>query len=503
MKKLLKGLLLMLSLIFLLISCGNSKEEKVAGDKVMKVGMSFNLPTLDPHQDFNGWMTSVYGVTETLFKIEDDLSISGLLAKEYENNGNTWKIVLKDGLKFSNGNAITSQIVVDNLKRLGASGARFKDFAEHEYNVIDDKVFEITTKAINPTLLNELAAPEMGIIDIEASKDFNTTVVASGPFVVDTFVPNGNITVKRNENYWNGSVKLAGVEFIYFQDPNGKQLALQNGEIDTYYDVRTEANEIFGSDPNYVITRVAGTRIQFMILNEKRLDSDVRKAVNMAINKDKISEFLKGILTKTSAPFSEKAAYGKAKDTPHNVSEAKKILEGKGYTLNKDGYYEKNGKVLEVNIAYYAARSLDVTATLMLEQLKEVGIKAILSVYEDPDATYIATGDFDLALYSMIADKAGDPYYFISSTVKEGSYYDVGGFNDDEAEKMINELKTESNPEKRAKLANEILQKVMDDNAFTYIGIFSRSMVYRKGISNLSENNPFDFYLVNANTNME
>ncbi|MBP0967994.1 MAG: hypothetical protein J5722_10185, partial [Oscillospiraceae bacterium] len=57
----------------------------------------------------------------------------------------------------------------------------------------------------------------------------------------------------------------------------------------------------------------------------------------------------------------------------------------------------------------------ETVAVLMQDQLKNVGIKATLVVQEDPDAGYVATGDYDMALYCMIADTGGDPYYCVDA----------------------------------------------------------------------------------------
>lgn len=472
-------------------------------DKSIRIGVSFAYPSLDSHKEYYAWYTQIYGITETLFRIKEDLSTEPWLAESATQDGTVWTIILKDNIMFSNGNPIDSDTVIRNLERLSNENSRYEYLKDYTLTAVDGKTFTIDTKVSNPTLINELASPETAILDTEHITDFDNAIIGSGPFVIDEFIPYGNVSVKSNENYWNGEVKLDGATFIYLQDASAKQLAMQNGEIDMYSDLSVEAGEIFALDDAYVVNKVAGTRLQFMIFNHNRIAPNIREAINKSIDKDMIAGFLKGILTKTSSPFSEAAAYGKAKDKAPDIEGAKKLIEADGYVMGDSGFYEKDGQRLSLNLAYYTARSLDVTATLLYEQLKNVGIELTLSVYEDPDATYIKTSDFDLALYSMIADKAGDPYYFIKSTLKDGAYFDVGGFSDEKMEEMIEELAIEEDKAKRAELANAILQIAMDNDAFNYIGLFERSMVYRKGISGISENNPFDFYLLNQNTDIE
>ena len=112
---------------------------------------------------------------------------------------------------------------------ISASAAYLADF---EYKATSDAVFTITTPEVYPTMLNELATPELAILDLDASKDIDNAPVATGPFVVKSFVPESTVEVSRNENYWGGDVKLDGAVFYYMPDDESKLMAMQNGEID-------------------------------------------------------------------------------------------------------------------------------------------------------------------------------------------------------------------------------------------------------------------------------
>ena len=341
-------------------------------------------------------------------------------------------------------------------------------------------------------------------MDLDATTDFDNAPICTGPFVISKFQPEGDVEVTKNPSYWGGDVKLDGAVFYYMQEDDPKLLAMQSGEIDCYNSVSSAALEVYKADPDqYNVVSIPGARLQFYILNEKTLDDAVREAVNLTVDKEKIASYLSGTVSAAVGPFNANAAYGKVTVPAVDAAKAKSVLEADGYTLGSDGIYEKGGKKLSINIAYYAARSLDTIALLIQEQLKEVGIDSTLTVEEDPDATYIATGDFDLALYCMIADKSGDPLYFIDSTLKQGAYYDCGGFDDAHCEELIEQLRYETDTAKRASLANEIVQIAIDDNAFGYVGLFNSTTVLRKGVSGFAENIPFDFYGIDANTDIQ
>ncbi len=431
-------------------------------------------------------------------------SVQPVLAEKCEANGNEWIITLKDGIKFSNGNPVTSAMVIKNIQRLASVNERFSYFGEYTYKYVDDKTFSIFCPEVYPILPNDLASPEFGILDLDSITDFDKAIIGTGPFVIKEFVPEGDVTVEKNANYWGGEVKLDGAKFFYMQEDEPKLMAMQSGEIQGYDSVTADAYEIFKQDPSkYALTDIPGTRLQFYILNKNRLSDNVRKAINGTVDKQAIADYLKGTVSPAVGPFNTSAAYGKVNGVQKiDAAAAKALIEQDGYTMGASGIYEKDGQPLKINIAYYAARSLDTLATLIQSQLKAIGIDSTLTVEEDPDATYIKTGDFDLALYCMISDKSGDPYYFIDSTLREGAYYDCGGFSSDECEALINQLEHETDVAKRAELANQIIQIAIDDNAFGYVGLFNKITCLQPGITGYANTNPFDFYAISANTDI-
>lgn len=506
MKKRLTALALAALMLLSLAACGTAPDNDAGNEqKILRLAASFAYPSLDAHKEYYGWYTSNYGITETLFRIDDNSVIQPLLAEKAEasEDGLTWTVTLKDGVRFSNGSAVTAEMAVRNLQRAAEVNSRFAYLAEYDMAAMDERTLTITTPEVYPTMLNELASPELAIMDLDGSADLDNAPVSTGPFVIKSFQPEGTVEVTRNESYWGGEVKLDGAVFYYMQEDEPKLMAMQNGEIDTYTSVTAAAREIFLSDPDtYQLTDIPATRLQFYILNEATMDDAVRAAVNLAVDCEAMAAYLGGTVSPAVGPFSTSAAYGKVTKPAPDAEKARALLEQDGYTLNGDGLYEKDGQPLTLTVAYYAARSLDSIALLIQEQLKSVGITVTFNCQEDPDATYIANRDFDIALYCMIADKNGDPYYFIDSTLRKGGYFDVGGFDSAECQQLIQQLQYETDEAQRAALANRIVQLAIDDNAFGYVGLFNKTTVMRKGVSNISENCPFDFYYINAATDI-
>ncbi len=480
-----------------------AQQQETEGEKILRTAASFAYPSLDVHKEYYGWYTSIYGISEALFKLNENSAAEPCLAEDAVPDGTTWTVTLKDGVGFSNGTPLTAEMVVRNLERAAEVNERFAFLADFGYETPDEKTVVITTPEVYPTLKNDLASPELGMIDLDNTEDYDNDPICTGPFVLKSFIPEGDVEVSRNENYWGGSVKLDGAIFYYMQEDDPKLMAMQSGEIDCYNSVSSAALEIYQSDPDtYNVVQIPGARLQFYILNENTLDDAVREAINLTVDKDKIAEYLSGTVSPAVGPFSTEAAYGQVTVPAVDTKKAVELLEADGYVKGSDGIYEKDGEKLSISICYYAARSLDTLAVLIQEQLRDIGIDSTLRVEEDPDSTYIANADFDLALYCMIADKSGDPLYFIDSTLADGSYYNVAGFEDAHCQELIEQLRYEVDTDKRAQLANEIVQIAIDDNAFGYVGLFNNTTVLRPGVSGFAEYVPFDFYGVDAETDM-
>ncbi len=502
MKKKLLAAFLMLCMMLSMAACGGGGSPGGADDNILRTAASFAYPSIDVHKEYYGWYTSIYGLSEALFKFDENAVAVDCLAEDAVADGNMWTITLKDGVAFSNGSPLTADMVIRNIQRLAEVNSRFAYLGDFDWKAADDKTVTVDTgKDVYPMLKNDLASPECGMIDLDATEDFDNDPICTGPFVITEFNPEGDVTVAKNENYWGGDVALDGAVFYYMQEDDPKLLAMQSGEVDCYNSVSSAALEVYEKEPDkYVVESVPGTRLQYYILNENRLSDKVREAINLTVDKEAIADYLKGTVSAANSPFPDSTAYSKVSIPAVDTAKAKALIEEDGYELNADGIYEKDGQPLKLNIAYYAARSLDTLAVLIQEQLKAIGVDSYLTVEEDPDSTYIATADFDIALYCMISDKCGDPQYFIDSTLADGAYYNVGGFESAEAEDMIRQLRVETDPDKRADLANKIVQIAVDDNAFGYVGLFNHTTVMKQGVSGFAEKIPFDFYGIDANT---
>lgn len=515
MTKKIAAVLLCMAMVFtLLTGCGNSNAGTTATATATTTAAAattggtlnsvegFAYSTLDPHKDYNSWHDQKYGLTESLFRLTDDMKVEPWLAESLEVQDNVATLTLKDGVCFSNGNPLTADMVKRNLERLAENNKRFKYYKDFAMVAKDDKILEITMTNVMPTLRNEMANPEVCMVDLDATTDFDKNIISTGPFVVEQFIPEGDITLKRNDKYWAGPVNLEGVKFFSMRDAQSKLMAMQNGEIDAYDSLSATDIEIFKGDPaQYQLFSVKSPVRTYMFLNPDRISESVRQAILMVLDREAITAFMGGTLTPAYGVFSEDVAYGKAALPKMDAAKAKEILEADGYMLNSNGVYAKDGVAIPtIGLYCYAARNIDGMAVLIQEQLNKFGIPTEVKLVEDPDGTYMTDKNYDICFYRMTTDKTGDPMTFIDGVIRSGSYQDITGYGNEASDAEIETLRYTTDPAQRAELANKIVQDYFDASVFCPLVIYNRTIVMRTGVTNFSESNPYEFYAVNANT---
>ncbi len=494
---------LIVFLILLSALVCTSPNVSAAQSKVVRIGDLFanTYTSLDSQKESFGWYTSTLGLSETLFRIDDSYAVVPWLAESASVNGMTWTIRLKDNVVFSDGSKLTADMAVKCIERASKVNEKSQMLKGASFAVVDDKTFTITTPKLLPTVANELCNVYMAMINLDGSKNIDTAPICTGPFMVSEFDPGVSVKLVRNDNYWGGKVALDGVEGLYVADADTLSLAFQNGEIDAYIGPTTNDLSIFSAYPEkYTVVAIPASRLYYYYLNMERLSAkELRAAINMAVDPSAVCILLAGLASPTVGAYGADTAYGKITKHGYDPVEAKKLIEKLGYTLDANGYYAKDGKEIELDISYYAARSIDKIVLLMQEQLKAVGIKGILKVTEDPDGTYMTTGDFDIGVYCMTANPSADPYYFMERVVGGGKYTS-GRYVNAKAKKLLEQLYSEPVAALRAKLAVEIQQQIISDEAMGFLAILNKTTVMRAGVVNCNERNPISFYFLNAKT---
>ena len=462
---------------------------------------------LNPHDNYSGWSCLRYGVGETLFKYNDNMEVEPWLATDYEfTDDNTVKITLRDGVKFSSGRTMDGEAVKECLEDLIANHDRAPYDMKIDKIEADGMTVTIHTSEPCPALINYLGDPYGAIIDMDygvQGEGGSANVAGTGPYVAKEVSPT-EIKLVKNEDYWGGDVKVDNVIVKSFSDGSALTAALQTGDIQGTYGLQYDNYALFDGNPDYQISSVATSRCffgQFNMESELMQDQNVRKAIEMGIDKDGFcSVIMEGRGVPAVGAFPSSFSYGNdaVKAPSYDPEEAKKLLEESGWTdTDGDGYADKDGKKLSITWLTYPTRlEQPKLAEYAQSTLKDIGIEVNVNNTAD-HATYAKNGEFDVYVSSLTTAPTGDPEYFFTSTVVSDAAKNYGKYSNSDLDDIVAKLHETFDTDERGKLAVEAQQTILDDDAYFFVSHLNMGLVSKSNVSGLTAH-PCDYYEITA-----
>ncbi len=494
-------------------AAGTAVESSGSTDsrKTMVIGdTTFNSEnweeTVNPHETYNGWACIRYGVGETLVHYSDTMELEPWLARAWENDGAcTWTITLRDDVTFSSGRRMDGEAVKQCLDHL----LEVHDRAPGDTKIVDiqadGQVLTITTSEPNPALMNYLGDPYGCIIDVTASDFENGIVAGTGPYVVKELVTDDHLTLTKNENYWNGTPKIDELTIRTISNGDTLSAALQSGDIDAAYGMAYEAYPNFEND-NYRFSSIQTSRVFFASMNMTSpvlQDDAVRKAIAMSIDKEGfVTALLDGHGAVANGAFPDSLAGfggGHVKAEAYDPEGAKAILDQAGWIdTDGDGIREKNGVKLAIRwLTYPSRQELPLLAETVQASLKEIGIDVDINCTANRREFLADRSSFDIYASALVTAPSGDPQYFFTTSCLPGMNYNFGAYDNPEVTALIEQLSKEFDTEKRAELAIELQQRILDDHAYIFCSFLQMSMISRSNVSNYTAH-ACDYYQVTA-----
>ena len=486
---------------------GKTAESTAAsgGEKVLVFGdTTFNAENeesnINPFEAYCGWACIRYGVGETLFKLDDDMNLTPWIAESYENvDPTTWTVKIKEGVTFSNGKPCDGAAVKADLEELTAKHERAAGDLKIASIDVDGNTLTIHTTEPNPVLFNYLCEPYGCMIDVSEGVTPEGIVVGTGPYVAKELVTDDHLSLVKNENYWDGDVSVDKITVRTISDGDTLALALQSGEIDAAYGMAYKSYPLFEND-NYTFSSTPTSRsfyCQFNFTQDVTKDPAVRKAVGLGIDKEGfVKTLLQGYGYVGTGAFPDTLSYGKGVTTEtYDPEGAKKVLEDAGWTdSDGDGIREKDGKKLTIRwLTYPSRQELPLLAQSAQATLKDIGINVEINATPDHNTIAKDQSAWDVYVGANVNAGLGDPANFFSTHCLDSSTKNRGSYHSDKLEELAKKFDDTFDKDERAKLAVEMQQVLLDDNAFIFCSFLKMSMISKKNVTGITAH-PCDFY---------
>ncbi|ASJ72785.1 ABC transporter substrate-binding protein [Granulosicoccus antarcticus] len=351
---------------------------------------------------FDGLMDYKPGTTELINDLAESYTLS--------DDGLTYTFVLRDGVTFHNGRAMSADDVKYSLDRVTnpatqspgagffASIAGFDEVSSGDaqslsgVSVVDPKTISISLSRPDATFLHVMAINFSSIVPKEVveefGEDFGKNPVGTGAFELTDWTLGQHLIFSRNEDYWKeGLPNLDQITFEVGQEPVVALLRLQQGEVDIPGDGIPPAKFVeVSNDEQFKDFIIEGGQLQtgYITMNVKMPPFDnkiVRQAVNMAINKERIVRVINGRAVVANQPLPPTMP-GYAPDYEgyaYDPDAAKAMLKEAGF-----------GEGFETELYVYNTDPNPRIAQSIQQDLKAIGINA--SIKSLAQANVIAAG---------------------------------------------------------------------------------------------------------------
>ena len=442
---------------------------------------------------------SPYGtnIYEPLVFVDNDMNLQPELAKSWKRlDDYTWRFYLREGVKFHDGTTFDAdaakfsfdRLLSDPLVSMFLGGDLYID--KDSIKVVDDYTIDITTGKPLGNVPGILANART--VMISPNIDELGEPCGTGPFKFEEMIPMQTLDVVRNEQYWGDGPKLEKLIIKTIFDPSTKVMALEAGEVDLIYGVpRAEVSSLEANPDIQVFKRMMPSTTALYVNAKRALLSDVRvrKAINYAINKEDIVEYiLEGIgqsAKSTVSPVILWSADDELEGYPYSPAKAEELLADAGWVdTDGDGYLDKNGKTLEIDFVFLPTMVPEhqPCAEAIQDQLKDVGIKVeLVSIEWGSYWDILVDEQFDMFLDIWFAID-GD-----GSSLLHEPYHSEGGIHvgyNLSKQALVDELidvgRATSDPDIAAENFCEVQKIVMDEEAAAVPLIYDYEVVAAK-----------------------
>jgi peptide/nickel transport system substrate-binding protein len=395
-------------------------------DPADAVGQSvFALSFIYEQLGFADWAKGPGGTKEATYRSTTypSKAVKGALAESWEwKDSLTLVLHIRHGVKFhnkppANGREMTAEDVAFCLNRYWKSPRAWMDSISYIDSISATDKYTVVVKMNKPFAFMEgdfimsspgfIYPPEL----VQQNGKLTDWKLAcgTGPWMVDSFVPDSVISFKKNPDYWgydelNPGNKLPyadGIDILYIKDPSSRLAALRTGKLDVLWSVGDDDSKLL-QQTNPELQKAGmldfNTPVSvWMRCNAAPFnDVKVRQAMFMALDYKALAKYLGGgeILNRPFSPDDEN--YTPLNKYPKDIQDMYAYKPDKAKQLLAQAGYPKGFKT-EITTS---AEKLS-AVTLLLKYWANIGVDCAVKVQE---RNTVASVRKRVAYNGMIAD---------------------------------------------------------------------------------------------------
>ncbi len=341
----------------------------------------------------------IHEIFETLVAMDENYNARPMLASKVETSdeAKTYTFGLRKGVKFSNGQEMTSADVLasfERFKKVSTNAALLADV--DKYETPDPYTFVVHLKSTNAVFIDLLKSSTYPLVVLPASQKDKPAreveIIGTGPFKLGEWQKDSHLVLLRNENYTpdetatdaNGfagrkTVYLDSVRYNFIPEANARLAALQTKKSDVISDLTVDlAKRLDGISELSTLKTFPYCQQYFVLHSSNGLTANplIRKAIREVVNVDDIMAAT-GILAQRNPSMLYPPSPYYAGDMAAKYYDRKDPKKAK--EILKQASYNGEKLVLQTNSNYPYMRD---SILVLSEQLKEAGVNADVQVID-------------------------------------------------------------------------------------------------------------------------
>ena len=430
------------------------------------------------------FVSSILKVWEPLVSVTNDGKVAPGLAESWEANDrrDEWTFHLKKEVIFQDGSPFNAEAVRLNFERYRNMGVRSSSFYIFSLNrfypgldkveVVDDYTIRLHFKKPFPMLIYRMAGWGSAIYSPScfdpSTGNFKGVAIGTGPFRIREYVPDSYAVIERFDGYYGEKAKAEKIRIITMPSVDTRYSAMRAGEIQGVLDLGGLTPQMaveLEKTGNFQVHAERSTISHYLSVNGGRFpfqDERMRKAINLAIDRDKIAKYyFCGFATPTRSFLNSMNPFGRSVKPIYDPDKARQLV--KEVTC---------GRPLEVKFLLPQDMSsrypYKEVAEFIQAELKDVGIsmKIVMADYLS-SRKMMKAGDYDLSI--GIRGMANlDPTLLLQEFFKTGGTTNKAShfmYSNPRIDEDFNTLDTTYDVADRKVIYDDILQELLDHPA--------------------------------------
>lgn len=367
-------------------------------------------------------------IVETAVMPDENFLPSPLLFEDWDYADGTYTVDLRQGVSFSDGTSFNAQSAIAALRLYDQGKSDFLQIDQDSLAVLGDYRISFRSETGSALVIENMTHRSTSLFGPAKNRAENP--IGTGPYLFDSYVPNQQITVLHNRDYWGDQPNVDRLTFRFIGDDNARMLALQNGEIDIIGEVTPQMLLSMPQDGSVVLHESRPIRYVAMMSNingeapfDIMQDRQIREALAWSIDRNSLASVLyagRGIAAKGILPgWMFELGDDHTDGFGYDPARAGSMLDDAGWVMGEDGVRAKDGRRLSLRLiaAYPNVSSVKPMPEMLEQMFAAIGVEIDLIEVDDSGvygSTYLDTGAADLYL-EFASNNNTDPTYLLNN----------------------------------------------------------------------------------------